>query len=82
MASESDWTAAEFERLLDTETWAAGQIRRRFPGRSLAEIARLRGALHAFHTVGDTAMLSPLMHQVLVARRRGQVRCSVCGAVF
>ena len=81
MAGTPSWTPQEFERLLNTLSWSRATLARRLPGRSLAEIAHLRVAIHAYHAFDDPTGLEPWMVVRLTARR-GSIICAVCDRLF
>ena len=81
MATPANWTPEEFERLLNTSSWSPRTLARRLPGRALAEIARLRAAIHAYHALEDPTGLEPWMLARLAGRRES-VLCTVCDQFF
>ena len=78
MRRAPDWTAAEFEILLQNPTLCYESLHLKLPGRTTAAVQIVRSGIHAFHSGLNTSMLSKLMISRLKNDTSGFV-CPICG---
>ena len=82
MTREANWTAAEFERLLQAHDRANESLSEVLPGRTPDAIAVVRQGIHRYHAGQSNAdILSKLMLSAL-ATKRGTTVCPLCMTRF
>ena len=77
------WNLADFDAVLTAPTVSAEDLSRMLPHRRVAEISRLRAAIHAWHTPpysGDPIQSDAIARHL--SRQRGPFVCAVCGRQF
>ncbi len=78
MRRSPDWTAEEFEILLQNSTLSVDQLHLKLPRQSTDAIQIVQGGIHAFHTGHNISMLSKLMVTRIKDDNTGLV-CPICG---
>ena len=68
MPRAPDWTVDEFDVLLGSHGWREQQLASRLPRRTPGAIDAVGGAVHSFHTAGDSVLLSEIMRKELQGR--------------
>ena len=82
MARVPDWTADEFETLLNNYGLSDEELARKLPQRSVGAIELVRDAVHSYHT--DKMFISALSKMMCrrLEERRGSLVCSRCGTAL
>ncbi|MBZ5640592.1 MAG: hypothetical protein LAO51_17790 [Acidobacteriia bacterium] len=78
MPQAPDWTAQDFETLLQNGHRAVEDLARVLPGRAVGTIEVVQHGIHSYHVGRGTSMLSEMMLRRLGDRSR-PVICPVCG---
>jgi hypothetical protein len=78
MPRAPDWTAQEFDTLLQGGQRAGEELAKVLRGRTAGAIEIVQYGIHSYHIGGGTSILSEMMLRRLGDRSR-PVNCPVCG---